>query len=144
MEETLEKVLKITEGPVLTGGIAAAGSYFAFPNSTSTYPVMGIDMPVYIISGATVAVGSYVGDQLHSYLLKNHPKGSKIEGLSKLEGMLINPILSGGGNAAVHYLAFGAPVQNLLAPFLIGAISELAANYIEKEYGNIDHYDEFD
>jgi len=144
MEETLEKVIKLSEGPILTGGLASAGVYFAFPNSTATFPLMGFDVPVYLISGATVAAGSYVGDQLHSYLLKNHPKGSKLEGLSKLEGMLINPVLSGGSNAAVYYFAFGTPMRDLLTPFVIGFASELAANYIEKEYGGIDHYDEFD
>lgn len=121
MSQTLMK-------PLITGAIAAAGSYFFFDGGNSIY-VLGTTLPGYVWIGIAAAGSDYVGEIGANYILP------KLSGdWASMEAALLQPVLCGGALVGFNMIAGVSAPGSAMPTFLLGAGSEMASNYVFKNF----------
>lgn len=139
LESSLESVIKALEGAPLTGLTGAVATKYLFSDSELLYPIAGINVPVYILSGITTGLGSILGEKVKDMVIKDFPLGDKLAAGQEVENQLISPVITGLINAGLYYVIGVRNLNGLIYPFLVAAGSEFLANTIESKY--IDKYD---
>lgn len=117
---------------LLTGAVASVGSVVLF-GETQNSNIYGMNLPTYLVIGASGAVGSWVSDAFSDNIIRKLPNNAK---WANAESLVIRLGLAGGATAMSMKLTTGLPNENIIQAAALGGGSKALGEWVNNNVVN--------
>lgn len=112
---------------LLTAIVGGLGGVIVFGETGSSNIANMINVPTYVVIGASAGVGGFVADMFSDNIIRRLPTNPR---LMNVESLAVRLGLSGTGTALALKLTTGLPNENILKGFGLGAVSKAGGEWI--------------
>lgn len=127
--EALRKIVSTVKGPLGTSVTAGIVTHLGYEQKS--VDISGIPVPTAIVAAGAAFIGSRGSDMIFGKLIAEYAASEVSDTEFNITYEALNSLGTGLTMAGVFYL-LGARGNQLMKPLVIGGLSELASNYVEK------------